>query len=141
MGIFSASFVVVILLINILLKRYVIEPVSVMGRLAQKIRNDEMTADDLASESILKASERADELGHLSHVFRDMAREVYVRMQDLKQQMQELRIEVDERKRQKDVEAIVESDFFKDLQAKADRMRKRQREDPKRTLLLPQLLE
>jgi methyl-accepting chemotaxis protein len=137
MGIFSSIFVVVIFLINLLLRRYVIQPVSVMGSLAQQIRNDEMTAEDLESESILKVTERTDELGHLSRVFRDMAYEISIRTQDLKQQVQELRIEVNVRKRQEDVADIVESDFFKDVQSKARAIRKRHREDPKRTLLLP----
>jgi hypothetical protein len=125
MGIFGGSFVLVVLLINILLRWYVIDPVSAMGRLARKIRNDEMVMADLQSESLMKMTKRNDELGYLDNVFLDMAREVYTRIENLKQQVYRLRIEIDEQKRQKDVAAIVDSEFFKDLQAKAHMMRRR----------------
>jgi CHASE3 domain sensor protein len=53
------------------------------------------------------------------------ALEAYIREQSLKQQIQQLRIEIDEVKRQKQVSEIVETDFFQDLRAKARRMRGR----------------
>jgi PAS domain S-box-containing protein len=53
------------------------------------------------------------------------ALEAYIREQSLKQEIQRLRIEIDEAKRQKQVHEIVESDSFKDLQAKASEMRRR----------------
>jgi CHASE3 domain sensor protein len=53
------------------------------------------------------------------------ALEAYLREQGLKQEIQQLRIEIDEVKRQKQVEEIVETDFFQDLQAKATNYRRR----------------
>ena len=53
------------------------------------------------------------------------ALEAYIREQSLKQEIQQLRIEIDEVKRQKQVSEIVESDFFQDLQAKARSIRSR----------------
>ena len=49
-------------------------------------------------------------------------------------QIQQLRIEIDEIKRKKQVDEIVETDFFQDLQTKAGEMRHKQgrREKPKR---------
>ena len=44
-----------------------------------------------------------------------------------KNQVRELRIEIDEVKRKKQVSEIVESDFFQDLRAKARDMRSRSR--------------
>jgi hypothetical protein len=41
-------------------------------------------------------AQRAEELGQLSRVFQNMARQVYAREQRLKRQLQELRIEIDE---------------------------------------------
>ncbi len=59
------------------------------------------------------------------------ALEAYRREQGLRQQIQQLRIEIDEVKRQKQVEEITGTDFFADLQAKATsyRSRRRQREE------------
>lgn len=53
------------------------------------------------------------------------ALEAYIREQSLKQEIRQLKIEIDEVKRQKQVSEIVDSDFFQDLQAKARSMRKR----------------
>lgn len=53
------------------------------------------------------------------------ALEAYIREQGLKQEIQQLRIEIDEAKRQQQVSEIIESDFFTDLQARASKIRKR----------------
>lgn len=56
------------------------------------------------------------------------ALEAYIREQALRQEIQQLRIEIDESKRQKQVEEIVDTDFFQDLRAKAREMRRRGRQ-------------
>jgi methyl-accepting chemotaxis protein len=118
---------VVMLLLNFLLRRYVIQPLTVMGGLAQKISADEMEATDLESEGLAKIASRPDELGHLAQLFQGMAREVYARTQSLKQQVQELRIQINEIKRQEQVSEVVETDFFRDLQARAKTLRRQRR--------------
>jgi hypothetical protein len=52
-----------------------------------------------------------------------MAHEVYAREQQLKQQVTELKIQIDQVKKETAVKEIVESDFFNDLQAKAAALR------------------
>jgi nitrate/nitrite-specific signal transduction histidine kinase len=54
------------------------------------------------------------------------ALEAFAREQKLKQEIHQLRIEIDEVKRQKQVSEIVDSDFFKDLTTRAKDMRSRQ---------------
>jgi CHASE3 domain sensor protein len=54
------------------------------------------------------------------------ALEAFAREQKLKSEIQQLRIEIDQSKRQKQVSEIVESDFFKDLSTRARQMRTRQ---------------
>jgi translation initiation factor 1 (eIF-1/SUI1) len=56
-----------------------------------------------------------------------MARQVHARTELLKQQVIELRIEVDEKKRSKEVAAITGSDFFQELQALARELRRQNR--------------
>ena len=70
-------------------------------------------------------AQRADELGQLARVFQSMAREVYAREQRLKQQLQELRIEIDEAKKAQQVAEITETDYFRELSEKAQRLRER----------------
>ena len=48
-----------------------------------------------------------------------MVDKVYQRRQTLRKQVKELKIEIDEVRRRKDVVDIVETDFFRDLQSKA----------------------
>ncbi|MFL5806682.1 MAG: HAMP domain-containing protein [Roseiflexaceae bacterium] len=55
------------------------------------------------------------------------ALEAYVREQSLRHEIRQLQIEIDDVKRQQQVEAIVETDFFQNLRAKAQAMRSRNR--------------
>jgi GAF domain-containing protein len=57
------------------------------------------------------------------------ALEAYSREKDLKEEIEKLRIEIDEVKRQRLVSEIVDTDFFRDLQTRADavRLERRQR--------------
>jgi len=71
---------------------------------------------------------RPDALGQLGRVFQRMAREVYAREQLLKQQVQELRIQIDEAKKAREVAEITETEYFRDLRAKAQRLRQRRGE-------------
>jgi HAMP domain-containing protein len=68
-----------------------------------------------------------DEVSTLALIIENMATQVKGREDTLKEQVQELMIEIDETKRQKQVEEIVESDFFRELKEKAARMRERSR--------------
>ena len=74
--------------------------------------------------SLDEVAERPDELGQLARVFRRMADEVVAREERLKQEVQQLRIEVDEAKRARDVAKITESEFFLHLQEKAKALRR-----------------
>ncbi len=53
------------------------------------------------------------------------ALEAYIREQKLQQQIQQLKIEIDEVKRQKQVSEIVDTDFFQDLRSKVRSLRSR----------------
>jgi CheY-like chemotaxis protein len=71
---------------------------------------------------------RGDALGQLARVFQRMAEEVYAREQRLKQQVQALRIELDEAKRQQQVAEITESEYFQALKARLHELRRRPEE-------------
>ena len=129
MTVFISIFALLTLLINFLLRRYVIQPVNILGGLSQKISADESFSDDLDSASLEAVAARSDELGKLAQVFRQMAREVYARASQLKQQVQKLTIQIDEMKRKEQVDEIVETEFFNDLQKKASQFRQRAKDD------------
>jgi uncharacterized protein len=75
-------------------------------------------------ESLDEVARRTDALGQLARVFQRMAREVHGREQRLRQQVEELRIEIDEVKRTRQVSEITDTDYFKALQARAHQFRR-----------------
>ncbi|MDQ4077682.1 MAG: HAMP domain-containing protein [Chloroflexota bacterium] len=75
--------------------------------------------------SKLVAHRFPDEMATLARVFEDMASKVRQREEDLKKQVAQLRIQVDEAKRQQQVREIVDTEFFQSLRSKADAMRRR----------------
>lgn len=66
--------------------------------------------------SLDEVAERSDELGNLARKFQLMAHHVQQRESQLKQQLVELTIEIDQAKRQRDVAQITSSDYFQDIQ-------------------------
>jgi two-component system cell cycle response regulator len=66
---------------------------------------------------------RDDALGQLARVFQRMATEVRAREQRLKQEVRELRIEIDEVRAARQVAEITETKYFQDLQRKASELR------------------
>ncbi|MBW4659595.1 MAG: HAMP domain-containing protein [Drouetiella hepatica Uher 2000/2452] len=104
----------------LLTDRIIARPILRVARAAAAIETQKFEV-----ESLSPVAQRTDELGQLARVFQTMARQIYVREQRLKQQVQDLRIEIDEVKRQKQVQEIVETDFFQDLVSKAHTLRKR----------------
>ncbi|MBN1177575.1 MAG: HAMP domain-containing protein [Anaerolineae bacterium] len=64
-----------------------------------------------------------DEVNTLAQVFEIMVSKVYAREQKLRQRVEELQIIIDEGKRQKQVDEITDSEFFRELQERARKMR------------------
>ena len=80
-------------------------------------------AEDFEPESLDSVAGREDALGQLARVFQRMAREVFERERRLKAQVQQLRIEIDEAKAAREVSEITDTDFFRELQEKASKLR------------------
>jgi two-component system, cell cycle response regulator len=66
---------------------------------------------------------RDDALGQLARVFQRMAAEVRSREQRLRQQVRQLRIEIDDARAARQVAEITQTEYFQDLQAKASKLR------------------
>ncbi len=86
-------------------------------------------ANNFQPESLDQVAQRSDELGQLALVFQEMARQVYAREQQLKQQVQQLRIEIDQARKASEVAEITESDYFQQLLGKAQELRNRVKVD------------
>jgi DNA-binding response OmpR family regulator len=82
--------------------------------------------DDTFSPSALDGvAARDDALGRLARVFSRMASEVHAREDALRREVTQLRIEIDHTRTDREVQEITESDFFRDLEARASELRLR----------------
>ncbi|AFY34441.1 DUF3365 domain-containing protein [Calothrix sp. PCC 7507] len=126
-GIFILIFTLVILLINYLLKKNVIQPIRPMALLAEKISMDTMDSQsgdkELELQKLAVIAKRTDELGKLGKVFYRMVHEIQTREQAWKKQMQQLRVQIDQAKKNEEVEEIAGSDYFQKLRAEAKDIR------------------
>jgi nitrogen fixation/metabolism regulation signal transduction histidine kinase len=112
------------ILTSIVLSRRQAEPVERITRAAKDVENGNFNPDVL--DSVL---ERQDELGKLAQIFTSMAIEVQSREQRLRRQVEALRIEVDESKKELQVAEITESEYFHNIQERAQEIRTRRSEE------------
>lgn len=121
---FGVTYTILFLLVYFF-SSVVTRPIKALTAVAEQIGEGEYEGTHEKLASISSPRLFADEVSVLSQVFELMVGKVYQREQKLRQQVEELRIEIDEARRQKDVGEIVETDFFRELQAKANEMRAR----------------
>ena len=94
--------------------RIFVQPILTIAKAAEAIESEEFETVDLGA-----VTKRQDELGHLATIFETITRQVYSREKELKQQVQALKIEIDQSKLNKNLQEIVDSDFFQKLSQKA----------------------
>ena len=80
-------------------------------------------AEKFEPDSLLVVRNREDELGRLARVFQRMAKEIHLREQKLKQEVHQLRIELDAAHQAQRVAEITDSDYFQQLQSRAQDLR------------------
>jgi HAMP domain-containing protein len=103
------------------------KPVSALVEASQAVR-----AGNFKGIHLSETEKRQDELGSLARVFSSMVAQVFKREQDLKEEVQDLRIkiklfiEIDEAKKERDVREITETDYFYELVKRVDELRTRE---------------
>lgn len=103
------------------------KPVSALVEASQAVR-----AGNFKGIHLSETEKRQDELGSLARVFSSMVAQVFKREQDLKEEVQDLRIkiklfiEIDDAKKERDVREITETDYFYELVKRVDELRNRQ---------------
>ena len=108
------------LLLGVWLARGIGRPILSIAGAARKVEAGQYQADFLET-----VARRKDELGELARLFLRMAGEVRAREQSLQQQVQELRIEIDEARKQRQVEEITETEYFQGLLERIDLLKRR----------------
>jgi CRP-like cAMP-binding protein len=102
--------------------RHMTDYIERLGQWARLIAEGQY---DQAMESI-QAEDAADRaLAAVADAVRTLVQAVQAREKDLREQVAQLRIEIDERKREEHVAEITETDYFQDLTQHADDLRKR----------------
>ena len=83
-----------------------------------------LEGDTFDPTALAGVADRDDALGQLARTFSTMAAEVRAREDRLRQQVQELRIEIDESRQAQKVAEITGSDYFRDLRGRAEELRR-----------------
>lgn len=106
-----------------ILAQSVLRPLLVLTDAAQAIKQNQYTSQQAAE--LRDAPTDQTEISYLRQLFGQMAEEVISREEQLRQQVTALQIMIDEGKRKEQVAEITDTDFFRELQVKAQRMRQR----------------
>ena len=100
-----------------LLSRFLTRPIVKLTRMTNCVAEGDYDQD--FSTMVPRFGVLHDEISDLAATFSFMVDKVRVRELSLKRQVEELKIEIDEAKRQQQVQDIVDTDFFQDLRTKA----------------------
>jgi CRP-like cAMP-binding protein len=95
--------------------------IRVVGQIAAAARA--MEAGGFRAGQLAEVARRDDALGDLARVFEHMAARVQARERRLRAEVQELRIEIDRARQERQVSAIIGSDYFRQLQQRAASLR------------------
>ncbi len=106
-----------------ILAQSILRPLLALTDAAQAMRQNKFTSQQAAA--LRDEPSDQTEISHLRQIFGQMAEEVMSREEKLRQQVTTLQIMIDESKRQEQVAEITDTDFFRELQQKANRMRQR----------------
>ncbi len=112
--------------VAVIFARRLTRPVGVLTAAAVRIEADE----PVDTEALTSIGQTGDDVGRLARVFARMAEQVAVREKKLREQVRQLKVEIDQERRQKAVDEVTGSDFFKDLQGRAAEMRRRAKGEP-----------
>jgi C4-dicarboxylate-specific signal transduction histidine kinase len=107
-------------LVSLILSHQLIKSIRILIKAGKALQKGEFKP-----ELLIKVSRSQDDLGRLACVFLKMAEEIKNREQHLKSQVQNLRIEIDETKKERQISEITGSQYFKELQKKVQRLKNR----------------
>lgn len=104
---------------SLLLSRQLVRPINDLMEAEKALQKGDFNPEILA-----KVSRSNDDLGRLACVFIQMAEEIQNREYVLKSQVEDLRVEIDEVKKERQIEEITGTEYFKELQKRAKKLKK-----------------
>ncbi|XFA72374.1 cache domain-containing protein [Thermosynechococcaceae cyanobacterium Okahandja] len=114
-----------VIVISLVVAQSITKPIRAIATAAQRLKTDTFDAAILTP-----YTQSQDDMGELAQTFLEMALEVEHRHQQLKQQVSDLKIEIDQEKRKKAVAEITETDYFQSLRDRARSLRQQVKSDP-----------
>lgn len=120
MAAIALSAVLIGLVLGVLLSRRITTPVDAITRAAGSLADGTFDPTSLDS-----AAQRSDELGDLARTFQTMGTEIVARERRLREQVQQLSVQIDRDKVASEVQEITESDYFQRLKSRSREMRER----------------
>jgi CRP-like cAMP-binding protein len=102
---------------------YIEKAIELSHRIAEGDYSFALDQIQTVQSTMIREKSDEDRAGLLLSAFFEMVQGVQQREENLKQQLRELSIEVDETKRREDFESLTESTFFSNLKSAAQRMR------------------
>jgi HAMP domain-containing protein len=115
---------VVLVFASVRVARSMASPIQRMAEAAEMVETEQVFTPD----SLEDISAQGDELGMLARVFSKMVLAVQKRERALKSEVRRLRIQIDEKKKQAEVDQISSQEFFQDLQKKAKGFKRNRQE-------------
>ncbi len=118
--------IIIFILAAVFVSRSIIDPVRQLTDAARIMEEGELDVNILKR---LLERKVKDEVSELARVFKQMAEAVQLRERRLREEVQELKIQIDVKKKEESVNKIVESEMFQRLREKAKVMRAQRRDN------------
>lgn len=118
---------VLLALAGFVISRTLVHPLSQLASVARQLERGEF------NERLLNAVRKrrfSDEVSVLAERFDEMGKQIVKREKQLRTEIADLHIQIDSRRRQQQVEEIVETDYFRNLRNTATKMRSRRPGQP-----------
>lgn len=119
---FSITYIILVILVYFV-AQFLTRPMVGLTRAAEQIGEGNYETGLQYLDKLGLSEKYPDEIETMQGVFKGMIDKIYARETTLRQQVHDLKIEIDQARRQKQVEEIVDSEFFQDLRIKAQKMR------------------
>lgn len=110
------------LILGYFIARWLTRPLEQLTAMARIIEAETEASNEITS-GVQKCSQRQDEFGQFARLFIIMEGNNRAKQARLKAQIQQLEIQIDQQKRQKQVKEITESEFFQSLKGRAQQLR------------------
>ncbi len=121
---FGITYAILILLVYFVAQTLT-RPMSGLAKAAEQIGEGNYEVGIKYLSELNLSEKYPDEIETLQRVFNGMIDKVYKREQNLRKEVEKLKIQIDEGKRKKQVEEIVDSEFFQAIRDKASEIRKK----------------